>query len=200
MPGRGPKCPKSHRPSLSPEPRRRPRQRNPGRPSKNRRALAARTLAVDEPWTEAVLRVLETVDYRSLGAHEPGWIAGRLGMNVDTEQRALGLLQDAGVIALEGGRYRPAAELTVQTQADMDAMLRLRSHWAAEGLRRAGEPGDGDFFAYNVISVSREDAAKIRDRLRAAFREIRSLVAASTPTETAALVNMQLVSWDGNSG
>jgi hypothetical protein len=34
--------------------------------------------------------------------------------------------------------------------------------------------------------------------LRAAFNEIRSLVAASEPTEAAALVSMQLVSWDAD--
>lgn len=163
---------------------------------RHRRARAARTLAVDEPWTEAVLRVLETDDYARLPSHVPGFVAARLGIDTELEARALSLLEDAGVVAREGERYRPAAPLTVETHADVAAMLRLRQHWSEQALRRAGAPRDEDYFGYNVVSVSRRDQEKIRERLRATFREIRSLVAASEPAEAAALVSLQLVSWD----
>lgn len=169
----------------------------PALAERHRRARAARTLAVDEPWTEAVLRVLETDDYARLTAHAPGFVAERLGIDPELEARALSLLEDAGVVAREGERYRLASPLTVETHADVAAMLKLRQHWSAQAFRRAGAPREEDYFGYNVISVSRRDRDRIRERLRATFREIRSLVAASEPTEAAALVSLQLVSWDG---
>ena len=86
--------------------------------------------------------------------------------------------------------------VTVETRADLSAMLKLRTHWAREGLRRVGEPRDRDLYGYNVISVSHEDLARVRDRLLSAFHDIRSLVAASEPPQAAALVSMQLISWD----
>lgn len=61
---------------------------------------------------------------------------------------------------------------------------------------RAASPREGDVFAYNVLSASRADLDRIRDVLKNAYREIRAIVAASEPSETAALVNLQLLQWD----
>jgi hypothetical protein len=53
-----------------------------------------------------------------------------------------------------------------------------------------------DWFAYNVISVSAADLARIEQKLRATFREIRGIVKDSAPTESAALLTLQLVRWE----
>ena len=56
-------------------------------------AQAARRIAFDEPWTEAILRVLETPAYAALRAHRPGVLAERLGISREQEARTLALLQ-----------------------------------------------------------------------------------------------------------
>ncbi|MBI2892854.1 MAG: DUF4423 domain-containing protein [Deltaproteobacteria bacterium] len=163
-------------------------------------ALAARTLAFEEPWTEAVLRVLETTEYQALAAAEPGWIARRLGIDPTVERRCLDLLVRAAVVRKVKGRYQPAGSLTVDTRARPDAMRLLRGHWAQVSLSRALGPGPGDSLSYNVCSLSRADLERVRELLRATFREIRSIVAASEPSETAALVLLHLIAFDQPAG
>jgi Holliday junction resolvasome RuvABC endonuclease subunit len=60
---------------------------------------------------------------------------------------------------------------------------------------RLNAPREADYFAYNVVSVSAADLARIQERLRTVFRELRSLVAASKPEEVAALINIQVVTF-----
>src|SRR5687768_1097608 len=67
---------------------------------------------------------------------------------------------------------------------------------ASVAAARAADPHEGDLFAYNVISVSAADLVRVRELLQSAFRDLRSLVAASEPTECAALINVQLMGWN----
>ena len=57
-------------------------------------------------------------------------------------------------------------------------------------------PAERELFAYNVVSVSRADLERIRDKLRMTFREIRSIVAASEPEQVAAVINLQLMAFE----
>src|SRR5262249_45464939 len=91
--------------------------------------------------------------------------------------------------------YRVVAPLTVDTQAAPSDYLRLKRHWARVALHRLEDPRPEDLFSYNVMSVSSRDLKRIRELLRATFREIRSIVAASEPIERGALVNLQLMEW-----
>lgn len=143
---------------------------------------ASRRLAFEEPWTEAVLRVIET------GTSDPGGVAVRLGIPEADAARCLARLVDAGVV--RDGRV--AGALTVDTRA----YPALREHWARVALARLAA-GTTDLFSYNVVSVSRADLARMEELHRAYFREIRAIVAASEPSEVAALVNVQLVRFDG---
>jgi hypothetical protein len=143
----------------------------------------ARELAHDEPWTEAILRVLES---RPCG---PGEIAAQLGIDVETERRCIDKLMRANIVRAAGGHYSVIGELTVDTQA----VPRLKAHWAAVGQKRLAAPYDGDVFAYNVMSVAHKDLAAIRERLLGAFREIRAIVTGSRGNGSVALVNLQLV-------
>jgi len=156
---------------------------------------SARRLAFEAPWTAVILRVIETEAYRSLPRHQSGWIAARLGIPPEVEARCLGALVDAGVLALEGGRYQDAGAISVDTRADPAALIALKAHWAQVALDRLAEPGPGDLFFYNAISLSRADLDRVRDLQRAYFRELRAVVAASEPCETVALINLQLVEW-----
>ena len=139
---------------------------------------ASRRLAFEEPWTEAILRVIET------GTTDADGIAARLGISGDEVGRCLEKLVVAGVV--RDGKV--AGALTVDTRAYPG----LRQHWARVGLARleAETPG---LFSYNVVSVSRADLARIEELHRAYFREVRAIVAASEPSEVVALVNVQLV-------
>ena len=161
-----------------------------------RERQASRTLAFEEPWTEAILRVLETRAYANLPAHLPGWVADRLGIDRDTEERCIDKLAATGVIARDGdGRWLPVGDLTVDTRADPEGTLRLKGHWASMGVERAASPRTGDMVSYNVVSVSKADLERIREAHIRYFHEVRQIVAQSKPVEVAALVNIQLMTW-----
>jgi transcriptional regulator with XRE-family HTH domain len=154
---------------------------------------AARRVAYDAPWTEAVLRVLESVPYRELYKHQSGWIAERLGISHDEEKKCLALLRRAGVVSQRRGRYEIADASAVDTRGDRDRVTALLRHWANVGLERVAARRSEELYAYNVVAVSAADLEQIRQRLSQAFREVRSLVSASEPAERVALVNLQLV-------
>ena len=156
---------------------------------------AAQRLAFDEPWTEAVLRVLETEQYAELETHRDGFIAQQLGIDPEVERRCLDKLVAAQVVAFRDGKYRDLGSLTVDTSRWPEAVKQLKSHWTRVALDRIPEPHAEDLLSYNVLSASREDVARIREVLRAAYREVRCIVAASNKAEVAALVNLHFVHW-----
>lgn len=153
--------------------------------------VAARRLAHEEPWTEAILRMMETALYRAQECHEPGSITRALSLPVDTEERCLFKLEQAGVIVKRGQRYEPVRSLTVDTRA----IPRLKAHWCRVAEARLSEPEPNDVFCYNVFSASHGDVERIRQLLLATFREIRTIVEHTEKDEAAALVNLQLLQW-----
>lgn len=155
----------------------------------------SRNLAYEEPWTEAILRVMETPAYRALSFHQPGWIGKQLRIDLQTEQRCLEKLEAAGVIEMQNGCYRDIGSLTVETHIASEAIRRLKAHWTQTALQRIENPTDSDLFSYNVFSVAEDDLEKIRELMRLTFREIRSIVANTHSTEAVALINLQLLKW-----
>jgi hypothetical protein len=171
-------------------------------PSLERRfttARAARSLAFEVPWSEAVLRLLETEAYRKQRRHQRGFIAERLGIPLEHEVECLRRLLEADIVERRGTKYHVSDRNTVDTQGGARALHDLKRHWATVAAERLVEPRDADFFAYNVMSMSRDDLDRVRELLRGAFREIRSLVAASKPEQVAALVNLELVTFEPSS-
>jgi transcriptional regulator with XRE-family HTH domain len=163
--------------------------------SHNRR-VAAKRVAFEAPWSEAVLRVIETSGYRALGKHREGYIAARLGISLDEERRVLAKLEHAGVLQRERDGYLELAPLSVDTSAAPAQINRLKAHWTEVCRDRLADPREGDWLGYNVLSCSNEDLERIREALRRAFREVRAIAAASQPTEAAALLNLQLLTWN----
>jgi transcriptional regulator with XRE-family HTH domain len=159
------------------------------------RRTAAKRVAFDLPWTEAVLRVIETSGYQRAAAHRPGYIAERLGISREMEVEALARLELAGILERRDGRYRDVSPLTVDMAAPARDLQRLKAHWTRVCLERIEQPLARDWLAYNVVSVSEADSERIREVLRMAFREIRAIAAASQPIETVSLLNLQLVNW-----
>ncbi len=161
-----------------------------------RQRAAAKRLAFEQPWSAAVMRVLETSAYRALKQHEPGYLAARLGFDAECERAVLAALEGAGVAQVRDGLYEVGEPLTVDTQASADDVRTLRAHWAAVGLERAAAPKADDWLGFNVISTSSDDLERVRDVLRRAFREIRAIAASSQPSESVALLNLHLVTWN----
>jgi len=173
-----------------------PIERVPSLEERFRVAEAARLIAFELPWTEAVLRLLETRSYAELGEHEDGFIARVLGISLEEERRCLRALADSNAVALAGKRYVVRGATTVDTQGGAALSHRLKRHWCEVASDRLSVPRDSELFAYNVVSVSRADLQVIQERLRSAFRDIRSIVAASQPEEAAAVINLHLVTFD----
>ena len=177
----------------------------PSLTARHAQAQAAKTLAVEHPWTEALLRLLETQEYQA-SPHSDEQLANALGLPKGAIPATLALLADAGVVDTSAGRYRVVGNLAVDTRGVPGGIWALQAHWAEVAAARArynrnanqADPfhTSADWYAYNVISVSVTDLALVQDRMKQAYADIRSIVAASEPAERAALVNLQLIKWD----
>ena len=76
------------------------------RREKARLAELRREGARKKPWTQGILRALELDSYRSMSAHEPGWIAGRLGISMAEEADCLAFLLETDQVAWTGTTMR----------------------------------------------------------------------------------------------
>jgi transcriptional regulator with XRE-family HTH domain len=158
-------------------------------------ALAARRLAHEHPWTEAILRVLETSQYQALPSHDPGWVARQLGLEREQVTRCLQLLLDANVLTAKGGKYAEQQALNVDTRGGKGALWAIKAHWSRIAAERALGPIPGDLFAYNVCSCSQQDMDRIRALLRATYQEVRAIVAGTERCDEVALINLHFVGW-----
>jgi DNA-binding phage protein len=168
-----------------------PIERVPALEAGYRMRQAARDLAFEEPWTEAILRVLETA---APGTHATStWVANELDLPPALIERCLGKLETAALVEHTGGGYRATGTPTVDTKASAERMRTLNAHWSEVALARMATPEPDDQFGYNVFSVAEPDLERIRAVLRASFREIRAIVASSQTCEAVALLNLQLM-------
>lgn len=158
---------------------------------------AARRAAYDVPWTQAVLRALELADYTKLPRHCDGWIARRIGISLEEERRCLELLSQTGqVFADESGRLCLREVLALDTRRDPAAEMRVKRWWTDLAVSRLARGGEG-IFSYNVFAVSEADLQRIQDLYRAYFRQVRSIIAESQPSERVVLATLQLLQLDG---
>ena len=153
----------------------------------------ARAATYREPWSQAVLRVLELVAYRSLARPEPGWIAARLGITPAQAERALELLVATGQVEKTRTGYAPLGEgRVIDTRRDPDAAHALRVFWSEVALQRLQARADG-LYSHSVFAVSERDLSRIRELQKAYYQEVRAIVAQSEPVERVALLNLQLL-------
>ena len=103
-------------------------QRVPALEAGYRMRRAARDLALEEPWTEAILRVLEIA---SPGVRATAnWVASTLDLEPAVAQRCLNKLEAAMLVACADGSYRGTGSLTVDTKASPERVRKLNAHWA----------------------------------------------------------------------
>src|SRR5690606_29858756 len=77
-----------------------------------RRLQSIRRLSAEDPLFELVPRALELDEHTE---HRPGWIAKRLGISREDEERALRELDAAGLIRWDGVRWQPDRERSIDT-------------------------------------------------------------------------------------
>jgi transcriptional regulator with XRE-family HTH domain len=172
-----------------------PIEQVPSLSARHASALALRGAAYSAPWSEAVLRVIETAGYRGLAKHEPGYIARVLGISLEQERAALAVLVKAGSLKRKRGRYEYRDDETVDTRGDTDRVTHLLQHWTQAARERIPQRRQRDLFAYNVFAVSAQDLDAAREVLRRAFREVRTIAARSQPMEEVAILNLQLITF-----
>lgn len=153
---------------------------------------AARALAYEAPWTHAVLRALELAEYTRLSHHDDALVARLLGITEMQVRICLQLLRSAGEVTFDGSLYRLAGAAAVDTRSDARANLRLKTWWLQVAVERMNAGANGQF-SFNLFSVSNKDFERIRELQIRYFRELRQIVSDSTPNETVAVVNMQLL-------
>ncbi len=152
-----------------------------------------REVAFAHPWSQAILRQIETVAYRRLRRHRAGWLAERLGLTPAEEAASLEALLGAGLVRWDGERYE-TAPVAVDTSLATEAQRRqLRLHWADVGRAHIAEGADG-LYSWAVVAVSREDYEALRALHVRYMQSLRQLVEASSPSEVVAVANVQLFS------
>src|SRR5690606_27619254 len=107
-------------------------------------------------WSHAVLRVLETRAYAALDAHQPGFIARRLGISEQDEVSCLNALRAAGQIRRQNGRYVVCELRAVDTRGQTARAEALRAFWLGVARERHERRLPG-IYSYNVCSVSEAD-------------------------------------------
>jgi hypothetical protein len=168
-------------------------ERIPVLASYHAQVAASRRLAVDEPWSSAVLSAVECLGHLKCAAVAKT-IAYAFELDVERVTDCLRRLEEGGVIARVRGKYRSAAPLVVDTGAIADGARRLRQHWSHVAHHRLEQLKPNDVFSYNVFSCSKADLALIGRLQREHFQRVRAIIAKSS-TETVALLNMQLMQW-----
>jgi hypothetical protein len=156
---------------------------------------AARRAAYDVPWTQAVLRALELSDYARLERHVPGWVAQRIGISLEQESECLELLSRTGQVYENQGKLHLREVMALDTRREPAAEKRVKRWWTELAVSRLAADSGG-IFSYNVFAVSAEDLRKIEDLYRAYFRQVRSIIAQSQPSERVVLATLQLLSLD----
>ncbi|MDP2308784.1 MAG: DUF4423 domain-containing protein [Pseudomonadota bacterium] len=159
------------------------------------RREAQRSVAIEEPWTQAVLRVLEV---GGLDGSVSG-VAARLRLPIDVVTRCLAALERAGQVRRSRGRWKPVEVVAVDTRRTEETARRLKGFWARVGLERLEAGGEGAF-AYNVFAVSEDQLRRLKELQDGYYRAVRSLVAEDAPAECVALLNLQLVRLDDGGG
>ena len=153
---------------------------------------AAREAAYSAPWSHAVMRILELAEYKALRRHEPGWIAARLGIPVEDEQKCLELLASSKQIRRVGRRWVIDQTRTVDTRADPQRSREVKRWWTQVALDRVDQ-GHQNRASYALFNVSEEDLAAVSTLYREFYDRLRAIVTRSEPCERVMLLTTHLV-------
>lgn len=150
------------------------------------RIEALRRLAFENPLSEAVPRFLELDEYAEHEKHIPGWIAERMGISREDEERTLSDLELAGIIRWDGTHWRLEKQRSIDTTRNPVLGRRMLEYWTERSRARIAGAGDGRF-SYLVFGCDEETLTAINDLRLRFYREMRALVAGA-PTATRVMV------------
>lgn len=150
-----------------------------------------RNVAFVHPWSQAILRQLETRDYRRLRRHRVGWLARRLRISRAEEEASVAALAAAGLVRWQGERWATEPVAVDTSMASEEMRRRLKLHWVDAGRARLAQ-GDDGLFSWAVVALSRADYEKLRALHVRYMQALRQLVDASEPSEVVAVANVQL--------
>jgi hypothetical protein len=99
------------------------------------------------------------------------------------------------MLTLRKGSHRLTGVFTVETKTSVEEEKVARSYWARLAAEKALAPRTEDLHSCNVFSISRGDYQRLQQMQREFFRGARSVIAASEPTDLAALLVVHLSAW-----
>jgi hypothetical protein len=85
----------------------------------------------------------------------------------------------------------------VDVAQDPKALRTLKAWAARTGLHRIEQELPGTY-SFNVFCVSERDYQRLQQLHRSYFRQLRAIVAESTPSERVVMTNLQLFALDGD--
>lgn len=155
------------------------------RESRVRQALAR--LAFAHPWSPAAQAWLGTRG-EVPAATAAFRLAAELRVPSPLAEGLVAAMVEAGVAEVVRGRLRPASRATVEISATAEDVKRVRAHWARVSAERMADQPAEDLFSFNVFAASREDLERIKQAQRRFYREVRAIVAESSPETVGLLV------------
>lgn len=143
------------------------------------------------PIAGAIAPALELREYQELKVHRPGVLAKRLGLTLQEEEEALRLLQAAGQIEMQNGKYRLKSFRVTLTE-DKQRFIQNCQYWSERAARIPKRVGQKSFFGYRVFGVSSEAYAKLRQAQVNAYHAISEILKDETaPYDDVVVINFQ---------
>ncbi len=163
------------------------------------RSRAARDALFQRPLCLAVMCLLDTRALNLPEAEQRSKLADTLEVSDTDVEECLQTLVGGGLLRIAGDRYRLSDAVTFDAHATPSLETAAKRYWTRVAHERVAAPTEDDVCSYNVFSISRSDYGRLKELQREFYRGARALIAASEPTDLAALFVVQLVQWDPTS-
>ena len=155
-------------------------------------ARTAARLAYDHPWSAAIRMIINSEGYKENPSDD--YLSRSLGVSVIDLIEPIAALVQSGLAKRSGNTLIPLSTFTSDIKGTAEDRRRLKAHWAQVAADRLDCPRSDDLVSLNLAILSKSDLERVLQLQRDYFRELRNIVAASTPEESAVLVLMQVLS------
>lgn len=168
--------------------------------SQVKRPLLQRQLFYSEPRVGAVIRCFELKNYLELPKHQEGFIAQKLGIDINDEREMIRKMRNAGVIKKLKGKYRVQIR-RIDTMGDFIRNTNLKKYWAQVGcnyLEKLKAPPKDSLFGYHVFSASPQTCRKIQKAMMDFHAQVKALIGSDNQAAEELLVmNFQVFNPSG---